>query len=85
MNAMMKDDRRPGTWNNAGSAEIPPVETIIISRWYEPGHTQGFRARMTFGQTSGTARSTVSTADPDEVLRVVQEWLAGQPGIAGRE
>lgn len=24
------------------------------------------------------------SADPEEALRVVQEWLAAQPGIAGR-
>lgn len=84
MNAMMRDDHPwPGSGDNADESGIPPIETMIIRRWQEPDHPQGFRARITYGQTPGIARSTVSTADPNEVLRVVQQWLAGQPGIAG--
>lgn len=81
---MMRDDHPwPGSGDQADDIEIPPVETMVIRRWQEAGHPRGFRARITYGQTPGIARGTVSTADPNEVLRVVQEWLAGQPGIAG--
>lgn len=84
MNAMMRDDHPwRGSVDKADDSEITPVETMIITRWQEPSHPRGFRARITYGQTPGIAQSTVSTADPYEVLRVVQEWLAGQPGIAG--
>lgn len=83
MNAMMRDDHPwPGSGDKTDDSEIPPVETMIIRRWQEPDHPRGFRARIIYGQTPGIARSTVSTADPNEVLRVVQEWLAAQPGIA---
>lgn len=71
----------------SGSPEDPPADpavtesgTMIIRTWSEPGHPQGFRARITYGQTHALDVNTVSTADPDEVLRVVHEWLAAQPG-----
>lgn len=63
---------------------VPESGTLIIRTWSEPGHRQEFRARITYGQTHGLDVNTVSTADPDEVLRVVQEWLAAKPGIAHR-
>jgi hypothetical protein len=62
----------------------PALGTLLIRTWYEPGHPQRLRARITYGQTPGIALRTVATTDPDEILRVVQEWLAAQPGIAGR-
>lgn len=61
----------------------PAFGTMIIRTWYEPGHPPGFRARITYGQTPGMEPSAAYTADPAEVLRVVQEWLAAQPGAAG--
>lgn len=82
MAIMIKDDR----WSadEAGDPDMPVVQTMIISKWLESGHTKSFRARITYRQTPGIAQGAVSTADPDEVLRVVQGWLAGQPGKAGR-
>lgn len=82
---MKKDDGWPDSAYEAGDPEVPAVETMIISRWDEPGHPQGFRARITYGKTPGIGPNTVSTADPAEVLRVVQEWLGGQPGISTRK
>lgn len=78
---MMMDDRRSGPDYEAEDLEFPEVETLVISRWHEPRHSQGFRARITYAQASGSDPRTVASADPDEVLRMVQEWLAGQPGI----
>ncbi|WP_426226428.1 hypothetical protein [Pseudarthrobacter sp. DSP2-3-2b1] len=80
---MMNDDDGSAT-DDADDREAPAAETMIISRWHEPGHPQGFRARITYGRTPGAGPRTVSTADPDEVLRVVQEWLASGPGPADR-
>jgi hypothetical protein len=80
---MMKDAHWSDTAYEAGDPEVPAVETMIISRWHEPGHPQGFRARITYRQTPGSGPSTVASADPDEVLRMVQQWLAGRPGIGG--
>jgi hypothetical protein len=80
---MMRDDRWSDSADEDGDTEVPAVETMIISRWHEPGHPQGFRARLTYGQTPGSGPSTVASADPDDVLRMVQEWLARRPGIGG--
>lgn len=77
----MMDDRWSESDDETGEPELPAVDTLVISRWHQPGHPQGFRARITFGQASGSGPSTVASADPDEVLRMVQEWLAGWPGI----
>lgn len=86
MAIMIKDDRLSGSADEAGDPypDMPVVQTMIISKWLESGHTKSFRARITYRETPGIAQSAVSTADPDEVLRVVQGWLAGQPGNAGR-
>ncbi len=64
--------------------EVPSTGLLIIRTWHEPGHPQGFRARITYGQTAGGHQDTVSTADPAEVLKVVKRWLAAQPGVTGR-
>lgn len=53
--------------------------TLVIRTWHEPDQTPGFRARVTYSQAPGDEPSTVSTADPDEVLSVVRQWLSAQP------
>lgn len=64
--------------------EPPSAGFMVIRTWHEPGHPQGFRARITFGQTPSSTQRTVATADPAEVLSVVKRWLAAQPGVTGR-
>lgn len=82
---MTKNHRSSGTADQHGAEpELPTTGTLIIRTWNEPGQVTGFRARVTYGQTPGSGPSTVSTADPDEVLRVVREWLSAQPGAPGR-
>lgn len=57
---------------------------MIIRTWLESGHLEGFRARITYGETPGYTQSDVTTVDPNEVLEVVRHWLAAQPGVPGR-
>ena len=64
--------------------DSPSTGLLIIRTWHEPGHPQGFRARITYSQKSGSRQDTVATADPAEVLKVVKRWLAAQPGVTGR-
>lgn len=64
---------------------FPPMGTMIIRTWLESGHLGGFRARIIYGQTLGFDQNTVTTADPNEVLKVVQHWLAAQPGAPRKE
>jgi hypothetical protein len=52
---------------------------LVIRTWSEPGHPQGFRARITYGDSSST-HHMVATSDPAEVLEVVKSWIASQPG-----
>jgi hypothetical protein len=63
---------------------VKPLGTMTIRTWLESGHSRGFRARIFFGPTPGYDQSTGTTADPREVLEVVQHWLATQSGLPGR-
>lgn len=81
----MKDsDRSEPAGDAEADPEVPSAGLLIIRTWNEPGHPQGFRARITYGRTPGGDQSTVATADPAEVLGVVKRWLAAQPGVTGR-
>lgn len=62
-----------------GDSDVPDGGTLVIRTWHEhPAQLSGFRARITFGPALGNEHTTVSTADPDQVLRVVQQWLLTQ-------
>jgi hypothetical protein len=77
---MTKDDRPSGfSDENESDPVMPSTGTLVIRTWDEPGQTPGFRARVTYSQAPGDEPGTVSTADPDEVLRVVRRWLSAQP------
>jgi hypothetical protein len=67
-----------------GHPGVPDCGTLVIRTWHEH-HDQisGFRARITFGPALGTEHTTVSTADPNQVLRVVQQWLLTQTAAPG--
>lgn len=81
----MKDSHWPESAGDPGAdPAVPSAGLLIIRTWHEPGHPQGFRARVTFGQNPGSDQSSVVTADPAEVLEVVKRWLAAQPGVTGR-
>jgi hypothetical protein len=77
--------RKDENWvESTEDAGVPPMGTMIIRTWRESGHLGGFRARIIYGQTPGIDQSTVTTADPNEVLKVVQHWLAAQSGASVR-
>jgi hypothetical protein len=67
-----------------GHPGVPDGGTLVIRTWHEH-HAQlpGFRARITYGPALGNEHTTVSTADPDQVLRVVQQWLLTQTAAPG--
>lgn len=67
-----------------GHPDVPDGGTLVIRTWHEhPAQLSGFRARITYGSASGNEPTTVSTADPDQVLRVVQQWLLTQTAAPG--
>ena len=77
---MTNDDRPSGISDEDESdPAMPSLGTLVIRTWHEPGQTPGFRARVTYSQAQGDEPSTVATADPDEVLSVVRQWLSAQP------
>jgi hypothetical protein len=52
--------------------------TLVIRTWNEPDQAQGFRARLTYSQSPTSEPKTAYAVDPDEVLRLVREWLLSQ-------
>lgn len=83
---MTTDDGGPGATaaggaGNAGGGASGDG-TLVIRTWFEPGREPGFRARIMFGQAVA-GQNSVATADPDEVLQVVRQWLEAQH--AGRD
>lgn len=76
---MTKDDRPSGISDeNESDPMMPSMGTLVIRTWHEPDQTPGFRARISYSQAPGDEPSTVSTADPDEVLSVVRHWLSAR-------
>ena len=78
---MTKDDPPAGT---AGEVQpdqaAPAMGTLVIRTWNEPDQTPSFRARLTYSQAPDDQPSSTLTADPDEVLSVVRQWLNARPG-----
>jgi len=74
----------PGKGYN-GTPAVPDASTLVIRAWHEDGaQPPGFRARITYGPDRGQECTTVSAADRDKVLHVVQQWLLTQPDVQGR-
>jgi hypothetical protein len=78
---MMHDEGLSGSSDQGqtGSA-TRPSGTLVIRTWNEPDQAPGFRARLTYSQNSEHEPSTAATADPDEVLNIVRQWLTTQTG-----
>lgn len=78
----MTNDDRPSDYLDEGESDpaLPSMGTLVIRTWHEPDQTPGFRARLTFSQNPGDKPGTLSTADPDEILSVVREWLSAEHG-----
>jgi hypothetical protein len=78
---MTQDDPPSGDFDGLESqASTPAMAALVIRTWNEPDQALGFRARLTFSETPGGEPSTFSTADPDEVLRLVRQWLNARAG-----
>ena len=77
---MTNDDRPSGSSDeDASDPAMPSMGTLVVRTWHEPDQTPSFRARITFSHAPGDEPTAVSTADPDEVLSVVRQWLSAQP------
>lgn len=63
---------------------MPSMGALVIRTWTEPDQAPGFRARLTFSLAPDDEPGTISTADPNEVLSLVRQWLIAQSG-ASRE
>jgi hypothetical protein len=70
---MTQDDPPSGV--SAESESDPAMAALVIRTWNEPDQEPGFRARLTYSQAPDDDPRTISTADPDEVLRLVRQWL----------
>lgn len=67
-----------------GHPGVPDGGTLVIRTWHEhQAQPPEFRARITYGPALRNERTTVSAADPDQVLRVVQQWLLTQTAVPG--
>ncbi|MCI9870527.1 hypothetical protein [Arthrobacter humicola] len=80
---MTNDDRLSGISVESDPA-MPGMGTLVIRTWHEPDQTPGFRARIIHSQAPDDEPTTVSTADRDEVLSVVRQWLFAQPVPPGK-
>ena len=77
---MTGDDRPSGISDQDGTGSaIPPLGTLVLRTWYEPDQVPAFRATLTYSRDPEEP-NTVSTADPDEALRIVLQWLFAQSG-----
>jgi hypothetical protein len=56
----------------------PSMGTLVIRTWNEPDQAPGFRARLTFSQVPTADPATVYAVDPEEVLRLVRQWVLSQ-------
>jgi hypothetical protein len=70
---MTQDDPPSGVSDENESD--PAMAALVIRTWNEPDQAPGFRARLTYSQAPDDEPRTISTADPDEVLRLVRQWL----------
>lgn len=77
---MATDDPPSGTSGDDWSDRaLPSMGTLVIRTWDEPDQVPGFRARLIYGHAPDDAPHTVATADPEEVLRLVRQWLSDRP------
>ena len=53
--------------------------TLVISVWYEAGHNQPFRARLTSSSGGASQVATSYAASREAVLSSVDEWLGKLP------
>ena len=82
---MAHGDGQPGSAGDGTDSGAPSQTqgTLVIRTWWEPDHVHGFRARVT-SQLPESGQTTVTTADPEEVLAVVRHWLLTRPGTGNQ-
>jgi hypothetical protein len=80
----MTTDDRPSGISDEPDPAMPSMGTLVIRTWHESDQTPGFRARIIYSRAPGDEPSTVSTADQDEVLSVVRQWLFDQAVPPGK-
>lgn len=81
---MTSDDRPSGIPDDDESDQAMPfMGTLVIRTWQEPDQVPSFRARVTYNQAPSGEPSIFSTADPDNVISVVRQWLSAQLGPPG--
>lgn len=81
---MTSDDRPSGIPDDDESDQaMPSIGTLVIRTWQEPDQVPTFRARVTYSQAAGGEPSILSTADPDNVVSLVRQWLSAQLGSPG--
>ena len=79
---MTQDDPPSGVSDGYGSdPAMPAMAALVIRTWNEPEQAPGFRARLTYSEAPDDEPSTISTADPDEVLRLVRQWLNARSAL----
>jgi hypothetical protein len=83
---MTKDDHSSGiSDHDATEPALPPAGTLVIRTWHEREEAPGLRARITYSLGPGDEPSIVASADPEQVLSIVRQWLFDQtvpPGVA---
>jgi hypothetical protein len=72
----MADDGGTGAADGGGGAL--GGGTMVIRTWFEPNGQSSFRARITYGKATGAEPRRIATADREEVLDVVRQWLDAQ-------
>jgi hypothetical protein len=70
----MRQDDPPSGVSDENESD-PAMSAMVIRTWNEPDQAPAFRARLTYSQAPDEDPRTISTADPDEVLRLVRQWL----------
>ncbi len=63
----INDDTPPGVVGEA---------TLVIRAWLEPEAENALRIRMMFSDAPSTEPTMVVTADAEQAVRAVREWLA---------
>lgn len=79
---MTQDDPPSGASAESESGPaMPAMAALVIRTWNEPDQAPGFRARLTYSAAPDEDPRTISTADPDEVLRLVGQWLDARSAL----
>jgi hypothetical protein len=82
---MAHEDGPSGVAGDGTDSATLSLGTLVIRTWLEPEHEHGFRARVTVTRVPDAGPTTVTTADPQEVLAVVRQWLLTRPGASGTQ